>query len=771
MSALLYFLSAASILVLVRRFATLSFQVSAVLILLPLCLTGRALVTGRVYAPIDLAYHFDPLASMARRAGIEHIANPLPSDVAAQFVPWNAALRSAIAHREWPLWNPFELCGNVLAGAAQSAPFHPVTLLGLLLPAPDALGFMAAMTYFLAALGMFLFLRNLDLRALPCLFGAAGWALSTYVVAFTQTAHGNAIALLPMVMLGARWISLRPGRNATAVLAASLILMTLCGHPETSLHVVALAGCYVLFLARRKFLKVLASGAGAGIIALLLTAFFLLPILEAIPQTREYGHRRAGGEEMSASWSVAVHVLRNNFVPFAEGLPGEEEARHARGMQHRSMDTAYAGAMLFAPALFALIYARTREKRFFGAVVLFGILAGAEVPLLSDLLSRLPLFGLAINARMISFAAFGICVLAAIGLQASIGHRERLAWLFFGVAAALSALIAAMAAGSTLTPDFVRANTIREVVPLLLGFAVLHAFRGRRLATIGLLALLLLQRVTEIGGFIPSVDRRAFFPSIAGLDRLPTGNGEPYRIVGQGPLFAPNIAAEYGLEDVRGYQAMTFRRFAETFPLWSIPQPVWSNRVDDLTAPMLSLMNVRYALALPESPVPSGWRLLGRFPGYQLLENGGALPRAFIPQLVHAGEVDAVSGMRACRDLGHEAWIETPGPSTNVANGSGIVTARADGSRLVLHAVMQASGWIVVSETAWKGWRATMNGKPLKVHFADHAFLGLYIPAGEHEIALSYRPTSVTTGAFISISAAILLALSMLARRRLDRVA
>src|SRR5207248_5179964 len=85
-AALLYLLSAAGTLVLVRRFVALSRPAWAVLILLPLCLTGRALVTGRVYAPIDVAYHFDPLASMATRVGVERIANPLPSDVPVQFL-------------------------------------------------------------------------------------------------------------------------------------------------------------------------------------------------------------------------------------------------------------------------------------------------------------------------------------------------------------------------------------------------------------------------------------------------------------------------------------------------------------------------------------------------------------------------------------------------------------------------------------------------------------------------------------------------------------
>ncbi len=765
MGALLYLLSAAGTVVIVRRFVTLSRRASAVLILLPLCLTGRAFMTGRVYAPVDLVYHFDPLASMATHAGIDRIANPLPSDVAVQFLPWSAALRWAIAHRQWPLWNPFELSGNVLAASAQSAPFHPITLLSLLLPAPDALGFVAAMTYFLAALGMFLLLGKLELHALPSLFGAAGWALSTYVVAFTHTAHGNAIALLPLVLLGARQVALHPGMRATALLALALVLITLCGHPETTLHVVALASAYLIFSARKRLVAVISSGLAAGVIALLLTAFFLLPMIDAIPQTREYLHRRSGAEAVSASWSVVAHLLRNNIVPFAEGSPGEEESQHEYEVQHRSMGSAYAGAMLFAPALVALLFSRMREKWFFAGVVLFGLLAGAEAPGLSGLLSRLPIFSLAINGRMISFAAFGICVLAAIGLQVSIGERGRLAWFFFSVAVAMTATIALIAMRSTLTPDFFRANAIREVVPLILAFALLRALHTQPAAMAGLLGLLLLQRVTEIGGFIPAVDRRAYFPAIAGFEHFPR-SGPPYRIVGQGPLFAPNTATQYGLEDVRGYQAMTFARLAETFPLWSIPQPVWSNRVDDLTAPMLSLMNVRFALALPESAVPPGWRRLGLYPGYQLLENSRVLPRAFVPRVIHTGTNDVISSMSACRDFGAEAWIETEGPPADVNNGAGDVSVRAEGSRLMLHASMRASGWIVVSETAWKGWRAKMGRSPIKVHFADRAFLGIYVPDGDHDIEMTYLPHAVTTGAIISIAAALLLGVFALARRR-----
>ena len=215
---------------------------------------------------------------------------------------------------------------------------------------------------------------------------------------------------------------------------------------------------------------------------------------------------------------------------------------------------------------------------------------------------------------------------------------------------------------------------------------------------------------------------------------------------------------------------MTFARLAETFSLWSIPQPVWSNRVDDLSAPMLSMMNVRYALALPDRAIPPRWRLLGRYPGYQLLENTAVLPRAFVPRTIHSGVNDVMAGMRGCRDFASEAWIEADGPPMTVVNGTGRVAVQASGSRLTLHTSMRSPGWIVVSEVAWKGWRATMGPQPLKLHFADRAFLGMYVPAGEHDIELAYRPKAVTTGAIVSVASLLLLIVLAIVRARRARM-
>jgi uncharacterized membrane protein YfhO len=61
----------------------------------------------------------------------------------------------------------------------------------------------------------------------------------------------------------------------------------------------------------------------------------------------------------------------------------------------------------------------------------------------------------------------------------------------------------------------------------------------------------------------------------------------------------------------------------------------------------------------------------------------------------------------------------------------------------------------VVSETAWKGWRAFIaeedpgpraRWREIPVAFGNHAFLALHLPAGRHEVRLSYWPRSFTWG-------------------------
>ena len=98
------------------------------------------------------------------------------------------------------------------------------------------------------------------------------------------------------------------------------------------------------------------------------------------------------------------------------------------------------------------------------------------------------------------------------------------------------------------------------------------------------------------------------------------------------------------------------------------------------------------------------------------------------------------------------------------------MTIRREGLEYHLEARMQQPGWVVVSETAWPGWRAYIDGRRARVHFANHAFLGIHVPQGRHRLRLIYLPESFTRGRTISVGTLLALVLAAALRRRRKRV-
>ena len=215
------------------------------LALLPLLFTGGALLTGRVYAPIDLLYGSLPLADQRRELGLPREPhNPMLWDLAFQIIPWRAAVQAALRSGEWPLWNPGILAGDPLAPSAQPAPYHPVNLICALLPLSRGVTFAAAATFFLAALGAFLFLREVGCRESVALVGALGWMGCDFMAFWVGWPLGLAVAGLPLVLAGVERVVTAPAPRSIALLATGLALVLLAGHPESAAHVAALGALY-----------------------------------------------------------------------------------------------------------------------------------------------------------------------------------------------------------------------------------------------------------------------------------------------------------------------------------------------------------------------------------------------------------------------------------------------------------------------------------------------------------------------------------------------
>jgi hypothetical protein len=737
------------------------------LLLLPLALSGGALLTDSVFAPADIAFNAEPFAGAREELGIERTSPGVYTDITSQIAPWRAAIRSAWLSGHWPLWNPALLCGDILAASAQSAPYYPLYLLLIWLPLPLFLSVQTSLALLVAALGAWLLFVDLEIEETAALVGAAGWALCGFISFWAHWPLGVTAAWLPLVLLGGRRVVTRPGVASSALLIVVLTMVMLAGHPETAVHLVAFgvlwAGVEWMLLRFRRPLAVLAAGLVAGVLALGLTAVYLLPIHEVLDQSAEYPMRHSyyRNSDRSVPWPEAGRHAISLAVPFVHGYPGGPglEVPFAWSLPA----TSYAGSLLLPLAAVGIALGRDPRRWLLLAFGVVGTLAGLEAPGVADAVAKVPLFDVSINRRLFFLGGFSTVALAAIGLDELARHGRKAAAIgSLIVAAGLTAAVyllwpAASAAGFP-AGDWLQRSLVL-VLPLVALAVVLLGVRRAVTAASLVLVLLVAQRGLEVGGTFPTLPAEAFYPRVRPLDRLGE-EADPYRVVGLGYALLPATSTYFGLEDVRGYQALKLARLVQVLDLYSVQLPVWFNRVDDLERPFLDFLNVRYALTGVDRQSPPGWEEVDRSRNGCLFKNLEALPRAFVPPRIRRSPPgqSALAEMAEASEFATTAWIEDPSlhgseGTVEEANGPGTVSIVGDGRGYRLEVDLERDAWIVVSETAWLGWRAETNGRPLPLAYANHAFFGIRAPAGRSTIELFYLPRSFVVGGAITAAA------------------
>jgi hypothetical protein len=148
-----------------------------------------------------------------------------------------------------------------------------------------------------------------------------------------------------------------------------------------------------------------------------------------------------------------------------------------------------------------------------------------------------------------------------------------------------------------------------------------------------------------------------------------------------------------------------------------------------------------------------------------------ALPRVFwtgswevAPDTdVTAPLIRAAKGDRAVLH-GAPSGLAPPGAPEGPIAAEGI---RVEGAALSATVVAPRDGLAVILDPFYPGWTATLDGRPVPILRADFAFQAVAVPAGRHELRLTYRNRWVGIGAAVSLGALALLlsALAMRTRR------
>ena len=143
----------------------------------------------------------------------------------------------------------------------------------------------------------------------------------------------------------------------------------------------------------------------------------------------------------------------------------------------------------------------------------------------------------------------------------------------------------------------------------------------------------------------------------------------------------------------------------------------------------------------------------------KIYENLDVLPRAFV---VHQAEVipgddRAIARMRDPAFDPSRTVILTDGkPLVGAGDATAEMVSYAP-EEIVVDVTTDAPGYLVLTDTFYPGWRATVDGAPAEISRADVAFRAVWLEPGAHRVEFRYQPASVRWGCWISTGALLLL--------------
>ena len=86
-------------------------------------------------------------------------------------------------------------------------------------------------------------------------------------------------------------------------------------------------------------------------------------------------------------------------------------------------------------------------------------------------------------------------------------------------------------------------------------------------------------------------------------------------------------------------------------------------------------------------------------------------------------------------------------PWQNSGDGTGAAQVVKYAAEEVVVAVETSEpAYLVLSDSYYPGWSATLDGEEIPIHKADVAFRAVAVPAGEHQVVFRYLPTHFWVG-------------------------
>ena len=190
------------------------------------------------------------------------------------------------------------------------------------------------------------------------------------------------------------------------------------------------------------------------------------------------------------------------------------------------------------------------------------------------------------------------------------------------------------------------------------------------------------------------------------------------------------------------------------------------NEADPVQA--IQLLGVRYLLTLGQMGADVAATYPQVYSGEDgfVYENPNPLPRTFVVhQTVPVETADDALALLQVRavDLAQSVILE-PGPDLSApppsrpASGSSATIIEENPQLLAVSTTMADDGYLVLLDTYYPGWVATIDGQTTPIYQANYISRAVFVPAGEHVVHFLYQPWSFQVGIIMALLMLVVLA-------------
>ena len=691
---------------------------------------------------------YEPWKSYTAVNGVPTIPHKaVGDDIFRQIYPFRSLARDIVLSGHLPLWNPYNGAGQPLLATLHTGMFNPFSMLQL----GDPIRGWAWFVMFqmpLLFLGTYWYLRVIRVSHIGAITSGVVMALSG--VATARYIYGDYIyALLGLPFL---LICIEQKRSWLVPWITGGVLVSV--QPQISVYVLGAAVLYV-FMTRREYLREFIVSILLGI---LLASFQLFPTLEL------YRHANVTAGSSSFIFDKFLMPVKHLISMAMPNYFGNAGTYNFWGKTDYVETVASIGMI----PLTLLFFAKKGSKRNF---FIFGILLTVLFTL-DWIVPRfiysipVPILSTSIPTRIYLLTTFFIATLAGMGMDEKPSSRVLIGVGLLGVAFLFVSRGFACPEQIATCGNIALRNGLFELAVFTVGSAL---FFVPKIGKIGVIILLVGVGMYNGWKFLPMSPSEYVGMPQEILSQI--RHRSPARVAAP---FATDFGTGYRYFDTNYYDPLYIRRYGELVSYVNTQDRETGlsrsdvsvvsdatvspdlefrrNRFWDMTGTEL-IVTERQSSTVSGVPIWSDdhWLLYNR---------PTALPRAYLVDHVEtiADPDKALRRMFSPQfDPVRSAITETPITelTTSTQSTGSATILQYDAGRVELSTQSNGAMLLVLSDTFYPGWTATIDGKKSEIYRTNYAFRGVVIPKGKHSVVFSYMPLSFLLGLTVSVVVSI----------------